>query len=205
MPRRGILGRLATGGIVALLLAGVLSACGSSGTGRTGGNITILQTNFPDYLDPALSYTVDGWEPLTQVYPGLVAFVHASGAAGAKVAPGLAEALPHISSDGKTYTLRLRKNLNFSDGTPIKASDFKHSIERVIATDSQGVGLGFTDIVGAEQFGKTKKGGISGLVVNDATGDITIHLVKPRGSFTYELATPFAGVVPAGTPNKNQT
>ena len=205
MPRTGTLGRAATGAAIALLVAGVLGACGSSSTGRSGGNITILQTNFPDFLDPALSYTVDGWEPLTQVYPGLVAFVHAPGAAGAKVQPGLADALPRISSDGKTYTLRLRKQINFSDGTPIKASDFKHSIERVLATDSQGVGLGYTNIVGAEQFGKTKKGGISGIVVNDATGDITMHLVKPRGSFTYELAIPFAAPVPAATPSKNQT
>jgi peptide/nickel transport system substrate-binding protein len=205
MPRRGTLGRLATGGAVAVLLAGVLSACGSSSTGRTGGSITILQTSFPDFLDPALGYTVDSWQPMAQAYPGLVVFAHASGAAGAKVRPGLAEALPRISADGRTYQLRLRKNLSFSDGTPVKASDFKHSIERVIATDSQGVSLGYTNIAGAEQFGKTKKGGISGIVVNDATGDITIHLVKPRGSFTYELAIPFAAVVPASTPNKNQT
>ena len=167
-----------------------MGACGSSGAGRSGGSIRILQTNFPDYLDPALSSPPDGWEPLTQVYPGLLGFAHASGAAGARVQPALAQALPRISADGRTYQLRLRKNLNFSDGTPIKASDFKHSIERVIATDSQGVGLGYDNIVGAEQFGKTKKGGISGIVVNDATGDITIHLVRPRGSFTYELATP---------------
>src|SRR5260221_4937508 len=149
MPWKGIAARLATGGAVAMLLVGVLSACGSSSTGRTGGNIAILQTSFPDFLDPALGYTVDSWQPLTQVYPGLVAFPHASGAAGAKVKPGLAEALPRISADGKTYQLRLRQNLSFSDGTPIKASDFKHSIERVIATDSGGVSLGYTDIVGA--------------------------------------------------------
>ncbi len=205
MTRRGIVARLAAAAAAALLLSALLGACGSSSTGRTGGSITILQTNFPDYLDPALSYTVDGWEPLAQVYPGLVGFVHAPGAAGSKVQPALAEALPRISDGGKTYQLRLRKNLTFSDGTPIKASDFKHSIERVIATDSQGVGLGYTNIVGAEQFGKTKKGGISGIVVNDATGDITIYLVAPRGAFTYELGIPFAGVVPASTPSKNQT
>ena len=75
----------------------------------------------------------------------------------------------------------------------------------MIATDSPGVSLGYTNIVGAEQFAKTKKGGITGIVVNDATGDITIHLLKPRGSFTYELAIPFAGVVPASTPSTNQT
>jgi peptide/nickel transport system substrate-binding protein len=205
MPWKGIAARLTTGGAVAVLLVGVLSACGSSSTGRSGGSITILQTNFPDALDPAQAITADGWEPLTQVYPGLLTFFHASGAAGAKVAPGLAESLPQISADGRTYRLRLRKNLNFSNGAPILASDFKHSVERVMATDSPGVGLGYADIVGAEQFAKTKKGGITGIVANDSTGEVTIQLVQPRGSFTYLLAIPFAGVVPASTPEKNQT
>ena len=38
--------------------------------------------------------------------------------------PGLAESLPKITNGGKTYTLILRKGLKYSDGTPVKASDF---------------------------------------------------------------------------------
>ena len=34
---------------------------------------------------------------------------------------------------------------------------------------------------------------------------ITINLTEPRGSFTFELAIPFAGVVPGDTPKSNQT
>lgn len=186
-----------------VLVAGALAACG--GTGRAGGTMTILGTDFPDALDPALSYGVEGWQPLVQAYPGLVTFRHASGREGTRVQPALAEALPRISADGRTYHLRLRRNLNFSNGQPLRPSDFKHSIERIIALDSPGSPLGYLDIVGADQFSKTKKGGISGIAVNDGTGDITIRLVKPRGTFTYELALPFAGVVPASTPNKNLT
>ena len=59
--------------------------------------------------------------------------------------------------------------------------------------------------MGAEEFLKTKKGGISGIEADDATGEITITLTEPRGAFTYELAIPFAGVVPGDTPAKNQT
>src|SRR5439155_17359042 len=66
-------------------------------------------------------------------------------------------------------------------------------------------GLGFTNIVGGQRFYNTKKGHISGIQVNDKTGDITIRLVKPRGSFTFELAIPFSGIVPKGTPRKNLT
>jgi peptide/nickel transport system substrate-binding protein len=191
--------------VVAVSLAALAAGgCGKT-TGKRGGSMTILETSFPDFLDPALSYGVEGWEPLTQVYPGLLTYPHASGAAGAKIAPGLAEALPTISKGGLTYRLRLRKRLNFSDGRPIRASDFKASIERVIAADSKGSSLGYLNIAGAEQFAKTKKGGIAGIVVDDATGDITIQLVKPRGPFVYELGIPFAGVVPKGTPASPQT
>src|SRR5205085_6165810 len=67
---------------LAVLASLVMTACGSSsssssggsGNGKTGGAITIIGLSYPDYLDPALSYTVDGWEALLQVYPGLVIF-----------------------------------------------------------------------------------------------------------------------------------
>ena len=195
--------------LVLVLASFVIAACGDDdggggGAGKTGGTISIAHTSFPDYLDPALSFTVDGWQPLLQTYPGLLAFPHKSGLAGAEPVPGLAEDMPEVSADGKTYTLTLRDNLEFSDGTPIKASDFKASIERVLAQDSQGSSF-YTHIVGGEEFIETKKGGIDGIKVNDETGEITIELTKPRGSFTYELAIPFAGVVPKDTPKQNQT
>ena len=201
-------------GIAVLALvcsAFVIAACGDDsgggggGEGKTGGTIKIVGNAFPDFLDPALSYTQEGWSALIHVYPGLVTFPHKSGPEGSEPAPALAEALPEVSADGRTYKLRLRENLQFSDGKPIQASDFKASIERVLETDSQGVGLGFTNIVGAEEFLKTKKGGITGIEVDDQTRDITINLVEPRGPFTFELAIPFAEVVPKDTPGRNQT
>jgi peptide/nickel transport system substrate-binding protein len=201
--------RLLKAGIAALVLVVVslgISACGDDGgdDGKTGGTIRIAHVTFPDYLDPALSFTVDGWESLLQAYPGLLTFPHESGPASAEPVPGLAEDMPEISADGKTYRFKLRDDLRFSDGKPIRASDFKASIERVLAQDSQGVGF-FAHIEGAEEFLETKKGGIDGIEVNDRTGDITITLTKPRGSFTYELAIPFAGIVPKDTPRENQT
>jgi peptide/nickel transport system substrate-binding protein len=187
-----------------LAAGGVVAGCGTEG-GRAGGQITVLESAFPDYLDPGLALSVEAWQPLAQVYPGLLTFRHAPGRAGATVVPGLARSLPEISADGLTYRLRLRQGLNFSNGQPVHASDFKHSIERIIALDSQGAGFGYSGIVGADQYSRTKRGGISGIQADDATGDITIRLVKPRGAFTYELAIPFGGVVPSTTPMKNQT
>jgi peptide/nickel transport system substrate-binding protein len=195
--------------LVLVLASLVIAACGDEdgggGEGRTGGTINVRHQSFVDFLDPGLSYTVEGWQTLLQAYPGLLTFPHESGPPGAEPEPGLAEDMPEISADGKTFRLRLRENLRFSDGTPIRASDFKASIERLFRMDSQGVGLGYTSIVGAEEFLESKEGGIPGIEVNDETRDITIELTEPRGAFTYELAIPFAAVVPQDTPARNQT
>lgn len=181
-----------------------LAACGSSSSGKEGGTLNATYASFPDYLDPQLSYTAEGWTALWNTYTPLLNFAHASGQAGSKVVPGLAKAMPEISNGGKTYTLFLRKGLKYSDGTPVKASDFPYTVERLFKLNSGGSPF-YTSIVGAEKFAETKTGGISGIKTNDKTGEIVINLTRPRGTFTTELAIPFLALVPKGTPAKNLT
>jgi oligopeptide transport system substrate-binding protein len=45
--------------------------------------------------------------------------------------PALASALPEISADGLTYTIKLR-DANWSDGTPVTAQDFVYSFQRTL-------------------------------------------------------------------------
>jgi peptide/nickel transport system substrate-binding protein len=203
--------------VLALVAAFAIGACGGDddddggggggggGEGKAGGTIKVAHTSFPDFLDPALSYTVDGWEALHTAYPGLVTFANDEGQAGAEVVPALAEDMPTISEDGLTYEFTLKEGLKYSDGSEVKASDFKSSIERLLEQDSQGAGLGYTTIEGGEEFLESKKGGVDGIKADDATRKITITLSEPRGAFLYELAIPFAGIVPGDTPAKNQT
>src|SRR5918912_1899594 len=115
----------------------------------------------PDYFDPALSYTVAGGQVMWNVYLGLMGYKHVAGADGATLVPYLAQDMPTVSSDGKTYKFTLRSGLKYSDGRPVKASDFKTAIKRLFLVDSPGVGL-FTNIVGTDQFSKSKKGDIAG-------------------------------------------
>ncbi len=180
-----------------------LAACGSSG-GKEGGTLTGTYASFPSYLDPALSYEVEGWTAMYDTYLPLLTYAHADGAAGSKVVPALAESLPKISNGGKTYTLTLRKGLKYSTGGPVVASDFASSIERLFKMNSPGVGF-YEHIVGAEKFAKTKSGRISGIKTDDRTGKIVIDLTNPRGTFTNELGMLFAAVLPSGTPAKNLT
>jgi peptide/nickel transport system substrate-binding protein len=180
----------------------MLAACGSSG--KEGGTLTGSYANFPDYLDPAFSYSQEGWTAMYDTYLPLLTYKHANGEEGSEVVPALAEEMPKVSDGGKTYTLTLHEGLEYSDGTPVKASDFKSSIERLFLVNSPGVSF-YESIVGAEQFAKTKKGGISGIEADDKTGKITIELTEPRGTFVNELGMLFAAVLPSGTPAKNLT
>jgi peptide/nickel transport system substrate-binding protein len=182
-----------------------LSACGGSGSGGgEGGTLKATFSSFPDYMDPGLSHTEEGWTAMYDTYIPLLTYAHASGEAGSKVIPGLAKGMPKISNGGKTYTLFLRPGLKYSDGKPVKASDFAYAIERVFKLNSSGSPF-YTDIVGAEAFARSKKGGIPGIRTDDRSGEIVIELDKPRGTFTNELGLPFAAPVPAGTANEDLT
>jgi peptide/nickel transport system substrate-binding protein len=210
---------LVTAATLAVGLAFLAAACGGGGSKTTtasGGGTTTPGSSsgktFPDFkiaydtgidfLDPGLSYTVQGWAIMWNVYLPLLGYKHVNGPDGATLVPYLAQDLPTVSSDGLTYTVTLRQGLKYSDGTPIKASDFPASIERDYKIDSPGVGF-FGNIVGADAFSKTKKGHITGITADDASGKITIKLAAPQGDFNYILATEFAALVPANSPQKD--
>jgi peptide/nickel transport system substrate-binding protein len=198
---------LAALGLSACGGGGSSSSGGSSSTGSAGSEGGTLQgayASFPDSLDPALSHTLEGWTASYDTYIPLLTYAHESGQAGGKVIPGLAEALPKVSADGKTYELTLRKGLKYSNGEPVVASDFTHSLERAFILNSGGSPF-YEGIVGAAKFLETKKGGIPGVETDDKTGKITIHLENPDGSFESELALPYVALLPGNTPAKDLT
>jgi peptide/nickel transport system substrate-binding protein len=207
-------------GLFALIaaLTFAVAACGGGDDEGSGGTTTEAsgagaERSFPefrigyepiDYMDPGLSYSVQGWGIMWNVYLGLLTYKHVDGPEGAELIPGLAEDLPEVSEDGLTYSFTLRDGLKYSDGSPVKASDFTSTVKRLFLIDSPGVGF-FSGIVGAEQFSKTKKGEISGIVTDDDARTIEIKLAKPQGDFLHILAMVFAGFVPANTPAKDQS
>ena len=183
--------------------AGTTKAAGGGGSGGSG-PINVVEGTAPDSLDPGFGYTTQAAEADWISYTGLVTYARANGKAGGKVIPGLATALPTISDGGKTYTATLRSGLHYSNGAPVKASDFAYTIERSskIPWGGSGQFYGGT-IVGAAAYAAGKAKTISGITSNDATGKITIHLIAPYGAFDNVLAFPSSGLVPSGTPMKN--
>jgi peptide/nickel transport system substrate-binding protein len=187
----------------ALLAAGLLLlGCGSSDEDHR--TLRGTYSTFPDSLDPALSVTTEGWTAMQNTYLPLLTYAHAEGTAGTRLVPALATSLPRISDDGRRYTLFLRPGLEYSDGRPVRASDFPAAVERLFRVNSPGSPF-YTDIVGAERFAETLEGGISGISADDGSGRIVIRLREPRGTFRNELGLLYVALLPRDTPDTDQT
>lgn len=209
--------RRAVAGTVGLSLTAVLAAYGSLGAGTAGATATAkapdgafapggtLQVGMgspPESLDPQLGYSSESEEADWLVYTPLLTYAHKAGLAGDQVIPGLATGLPKVTDGGRTYTLTLRKGLKFSNGAAVQASDFTVAVERDLKLGWSGDSWYTTTIEGATAYQAGKAKTISGISTNNATGQITIHLISPYGAFDNILAFPSAGLVPAGTPMK---
>ena len=92
-----------------------------------------------------------------------------------------------LANDAKTYTFQLRKGIRYSDGTPVRASDFRASVERLLRL---GGGIGaLSSIVGADKCRLGRPCDLSaGISADDSTGTITVRLVRPDSEFLQGLA-----------------
>ncbi|MFQ6087334.1 MAG: ABC transporter substrate-binding protein [Candidatus Methanofastidiosia archaeon] len=93
-----------------------------------GKTLTSMTIGEPETMDPALAYDSASWNILWQVTETLVTYEKGDAS---KVVPGLAESWD-ISSNGLTYTFKLRENVTFSNGAVFNADDVVWSLQRVI-------------------------------------------------------------------------
>ena len=132
---------------------------------------------------------------------GLAAFNQVSGLAGTQLVADLATSLPEPTDGGRTYTFRLRSGIRYSNGRPVQATDFRSTFERNYALKSP---VMYDGIVGDAQCRKhPKRCDLSrGIVADDVAHTVTFHLIRPDPDFLYKLASPFAYVLPGGTPRR---
>ncbi|MER8432149.1 ABC transporter substrate-binding protein [Mesorhizobium caraganae] len=167
-----------------------------------GGTIRLLARSAAGTLDPHINYTDQGWQMYQPIYDGLVAFRKAEGMGGFTIVPDLAEALPVVTNDGKTFTFKLRKGIKFSGGQDLGIKDVVASFQRIFKISGPTSGTFYAGIVGADKcLADTKSCTLEGGVVGDeAAGTITINITKPDAELLYKLALPHAVVLPADTP-----
>jgi ABC-type transport system substrate-binding protein/class 3 adenylate cyclase len=150
-------------------------------------------------VDPAFAYEADEWRLLTIVFDGLVAYRKAPGAAGASLVPDLAEALPRPEDGGLTYRFRLRAGLRYSNGQPVRAGDFRASMERLVRLNRVTLPPFYASIIGTDRC-STECDLSRGIVTDDASRTITLHLSRPDPELLNTLALPLASVLPPGSP-----
>ena len=114
-----------------LLVAGSVQASGGASLhseARKGGTFNVsFVRNSLDYVDPALSYTFEGWSLLHATCARLMNYPDKPRPEGLRLVPEVAASYPRVSSDGKTYTFTLRKDFRFSDGKPVRAAAPSHT------------------------------------------------------------------------------
>ncbi len=155
----GKLGSRALVLLVAILSMSVIVACGdddddgggssdSGGAAKKGGSITIAQTSQPDYLDPALSYTVNGWEPQWLVYTPPITYKRAEGVEGTRADPG------HRQKHARGLRGRQDRHLHHAQGPQVLRRHAREGlatsstrIKRMLNLESGGTGF-FLVIVG---------------------------------------------------------
>lgn len=97
----------------------------------------------PDHIDPALNSAVDGATLTSHAFSGLAKWDEVDGklAIVAECAEELVE--PVVNEDETvTYTYTLKPNMKWSDGEPVKASDFEYAWKRA-ASDELGADYGY--------------------------------------------------------------
>ena len=189
-------------GVAMTVCVAAASGCGTSDK-PVGGSASVAMSLPPDHLDPQLGYSTEAAETDWIAYTPLLTYRHKSGADGTELIPGLALRLPRISPEGRRYRLALRKGLTYSNGQPVRASDFEHSIERALRLNWAGKRFITDNVIGAEAYEMGQARQISGISADDATGKLSIKLVRPNGAFANVLALPATALVPSGTPMKD--
>lgn len=112
-----------------------------------------------------------------------------------KAQPALAKDMPEISADGLIYTIKLRDDIKWADGTPVKAQDFVYSYKRTLdpATKASYAFMvawikGGEDVMNAEgdEAVQKAKDALGAVAKDDTTLEITLS--RPIAFFTSQLA-----------------
>ncbi len=148
---------------------------------------------------------------VARIYEGLLQFHYLKRPY--ELVPNLAESMPEVSSDGLTYTFKIKKGVMFHDnacfpngkGRELTAEDFVYSIKRMADPREQSKGWWLIDgkIKGLnawkEKSGKADKTDYSEKLEGiQAIDKYTLKFVlsKPFPQFLYSLAMPFTYAVP---------
>ena len=180
----------------------------ASAASHRGGTLRVVSEFLLD-LDPVTGVPVSHAAAFQA--DGLVAYRRVGGVAGSTLLPDLASAIPRPTNGGETYTFQLRPGLVYSDGSEVRAEDFRRGIERGFqvgdAFSNEAIGpFYFSSIVGADACADApvERCDLSaGIITDEATRTVTFHLSQPDPDFLYKLALPYGYPAPSSVPTNS--
>jgi ABC-type transport system substrate-binding protein len=157
-------------------------------------------------IDPQRSYYVpeSQYEWLTQ--RPLLNFAHEEGARGYRLLNEGARSYT-VSRDGRTYTFHVRVGMRFSNGTPVTAANYKHTLLRILNPNvGSPIASFLTDpssvnIPGAIAYNTTGKGSVSGIQTKGKY-TLIIKLLKANALLPTLIAMIETGATPLNFPMK---
>jgi len=195
--------------IIFLLVLSMLGACGQAPDTGSGSPAKIYKhamDGAPGSLDPAQAASIYANFIVVNLYDTLYRYKYL--ARPYQLQPNLAAAMPEVSEDGLTLTIRIKQGVFFNDdpafedarGREVKAHDFVYSIKRHFDpnTRSQGAWLWQGRIKGLDLWkteGSNYDREIEGLrALDDYT--IQITLTQPFPQLVHTLTQGYAAIVP---------
>jgi ABC-type transport system substrate-binding protein len=166
--------------------------------------VTEIVPGGPFSFDPAVDYESVGEEILMNVYETLLQY---NGSSTTQLFPMVASEIPSVANGGISpnylnYTFHIRSGLKFSNGDPLTAWDVYTSMVRTLlfmlgVTGTPGWILA-QDLLPGEGYvpGALSYQNITNAVtLNNATQNVTFHLLKPDPAFLYYVADPFGSSI----------
>jgi len=146
-------------------------SAGDAGMPR-GGRIVVAMTNPIAAVEPAAAQVDEEWEILGNVFETLVT----TDAEGSLV-PALAEDWRFLPG-GRTLRVRLRRDVRFSDGTPLVAAHVKAYMERSVRIGRESIPAAFAAMTGVGEYLAGSAEHVAGIEVV-AEDQLDFHLDEP--------------------------
>ncbi len=169
-------------------------------TPQRGGTLVVWHETGLRGTDPHTRFDALSNQAIKLLFEGLLDYERDT----LELVPRLAESLPDVSEDGRTFRFRLRRGLRFADsvvfeggrGREIVADDIRWSLEHMLDPATGSPGVTFYELIdGYEEFRAGDASHVRGIrVVDRYTVDITLS--RPDQTFLFAMAMPFAYPVP---------
>ncbi len=139
---------------------------------------------YPPTLDPGMATDNASATAIQQLFYGLVELN-----TDMEIVPGIAQSW-EVQEGGLKYIFRLRKNIRWSDGTPVTAGDFEYAWKRVLDPKTgSGAAEWLYDLRGAHAYhqGEVSTGDDVGVrALNDHT--LLVEIEEPAGYFLHIMS-----------------